>query len=421
MKTDNTYIALQYGVVAIMLLGGGTLIKIMDLQPVFIIAAAVVLTIIPLTSRVPLKLYLAIYQVGLVFFIVQIIHGFDDRNYEILSSQFIFSIMYTWIGFCVYLLFRNRRQIFTQVFARLMSSVVVYAIIVHLTIFALDLKKIVLVTASNAYYKGIFVFFSERMRTDYFGYDVRETIFGLSIPRLHGIFWEPSVFVMYAALLLYLGLYETRNRFHVILATIGLIGAQSLTGYVLLAVCYLWLFLRPVQSIGVDGSYGRKVRRVIIGVMLFVTSIISLAAILRNTDLSSGKIGSISQRFYDTAGAYYAISDNPVFGLGLNMDSYRTEVESENIKAIIDSNVQVFSLNQKDEIKYSNSVLRLFVKVGIPIGLIFLFGLYNQTLLASKQRGLLFTLIVLGSSAAPIMEMSFIFSLIVSGLIHSRG
>lgn len=404
-----------------MLLGGGTLIKIMDLQAAFVIASAVILTIIPLTSRVPLKLYLAIYQVGLAFFIIQIIHGFDDRNYEILSSQFIFSCLYTWIGFCVCILFRNRRKLFTNVFAQLMSSVVVYTLVVHFTIFMLDLKKIVLVTASNAYYKGFFIFFSERMRTDYFGYDVRETVFGLSLPRLHGIFWEPSVFVMYAALLLYLGLYETRKKIHVVLATIGLIGAQSLTGYVLLAVCYLWLFLRPVHRVGAHGRNGQNVRRIIVGIVLFVVSIISLGGIIRNAEFSADKIGSISQRFYDTAGAFYAISDNPLFGVGLNMDSYRSEVESENIKSIIDSNVQAFSLNEKDEIKFSNSVLRLFVKVGVPIGLIFLFGLYKQTLLASRQRVLLFILIVLGSSAAPIMEMSFIFTLIVSGLIHSRG
>ena len=401
-----------------MLLGGGTQIKIMGLQPAFVIFSALVLTIIPLTTRVPLKLYLSIYLVGLVFLFVQIYHGFDDRNYEIFSSQFIFSALYTWIGFCVYTLFRNARNTFTTIFAQTMSGVVIYSIIVHYTIFILDLKRVVLVTASNAYYKGLFVFFSERIRADYLGYDVRDSIFGLSLPRFHGIFWEPSVFVLYASLLLYIGLYETRNRVHVILATIGLIGAQSLTGYVLLAVCYMWFFLKPSTTVRIQSSRGIKTRRILAGVLMFVGTIFLLGMIIRNTDLSSDKIGSISQRFYDTAGALYTISDNPLIGVGLNMESYNTEVAVEDIKSRIDSRVDYLSLNQKDEIKYSNSVLRLFVKIGIPFGLIFIFGLYNQALFTSNQRVLLLLLIILGTSAAPILEMSFLFSLIVSGLIH---
>lgn len=402
-------------------MGGGTLIKIMSLQPVYIVAASLVLTIIPITSSIPLRVYLAIYQVMLVFFLVQVINGFDDLNYQIISSQFLYSILYTWIGFCVYIIFRNDHESFTRMYAASMSVLIVYTIFSHLIIYFFNISKIVLVTASNAYYKGLFVFFSERIRTDYLGYDVREIIFGLELPRFHGIFWEPSVFVTYAALLLYVGLYVTRRRLHVFLATIGLLGAQSLTGFVLLIVCYLWLYLRPAANVDLRMSKYRRTGRFLVALILFGSGVTSIGYALLNTEFSTDKIGSISQRFYDTAGAFYTIAANPAFGVGLNMDSYDLEIENLNIIDSIDANISTFSLNEKDEIKYSNSVLRLFVKVGIPFGCLFLFGLYRQTLFDSRHKVLLFVLILLGSSAAPILEMSFLFSLVISGLVHSRN
>ena len=134
----------------------------------------------------------------------------------------------------------------------------------------------------------------------------------------------------------------------------------------------------------------------------------------------SRKLGSVSQRFYDTAGALFAIRENPIIGSGSNLESYSNALsEDENLYQLkgIAKNID---LNSKDVIKYSNSFLRYLVKYGVPFGLLLFYGLWRQQIIRSNSKGVLFIIIAVGTFFSPILELMFFMPFLYSGLIFSK-
>jgi hypothetical protein len=119
--------------------------------------------------------------------------------------------------------------------------------------------------------------------------------------------------------------------------------------------------------------------------------------------------GSAVQRYVDTMGAIEIIKKNPIVGIGIDHDNFIKQFSKTSLSGL------TFNEEEKNEIKASNSVLIMLVYFGIPIGIFFLYALYNQTLIPHNRK-LFFMITTVSVLSSPILFLAFHFTFIISGI-----
>ncbi len=226
--------------------------------------------------------------------------------------------------------------------------------------------------------------------------------------RANGPFYEPGVFHIYLNLLLYIFLFVKGNPRRAAVAALAVAATQSTTGLAIasgLGLLFLW------RELG-RGSIHRRA-----GMLLLGAAVAALVAGPVIDNLRSKLVGDLSgsgmARQFDLITGVNVILAHPLIGIGFDPETYR---QVSGAFAFEDTLLEDRILADRGN---TNGVIVLFYSVGIPLALVFLFGLFRQTMLPDRLLvgGLLFVSLLTES----ILFTPFFQMFIMSGLlVHLR-
>jgi hypothetical protein len=407
--------------VILMILGGGSLIKLSGLQTYYTIFVLLVTFLLTYKDDFKLKEVLRVGLILLVLMSFQLVHSVTQSNYQLLSTQFLRSLLDVLLAYLLSKRFLSRELSFVKNVNYALLIIIIHAIVSVIVVRILGSSNVVFSSGDESVlFRGPNILFAVRNSTDINGYAISSNVLGLGLERAHGIFWEPSVFVNYVAVFLYINIFLRFKIQNIILGLLAMIMAWSSTGLLLSALIVLLFTFLPNST--ASKVFKSKLFRLRLGMLTLGVPIIATFFVLNILTFfeDTRKLGSVSQRFYDTAGALFAIRENPIIGSGSNLESYSNALSEDENLYQLKGIAEGIDLNSKDVIKYSNSFLRYLVKYGVPFGLILFYGLWRQQIIRSNSKGVLFVIIAVGTSFSPILELMFFMPFLYSGLIFSK-
>ncbi len=317
-------------------------------------------------------------------------------------DQYIYRICSILIALLVLLYFSKNTEYFKKVI-----YIVLYFIMLHalLSFLAWFLVKNYLTFVPSVKKDTFFYIFY------YLHYDVEELtdmstvkFFFVSFLRMSGVFWEPGVLQVYLNILLFISLFIYTNKKIALLSIFCILTTWSSTGFVLLS---LQLFFHTIHN---------KERKKSLGALISLSAFcLLLIPLIDNiTDKFEGDVhtvGSSYARLLDTFTALNIIKNNPILGIDIETSVY----EKERLKNKADINISNYIYDER-EAKDTNALLSYFVFLGIPLGLLILYGLYNQTLF-SKNKLIFYLIISISLLTEPIGFYIFPLILLFSSFI----
>lgn len=228
------------------------------------------------------------------------------------------------------------------------------------------------------------------------------------IKRPDGFFFEPGVLQFYLNLYLFIGLFTIRQRWwDPVIATLGVVATQSTSGAIVLVVIYAAALLRWMKTASPRG-------KIIVLMMLpIVMAPVALYAAINLSDKFYGDgRGSSWARQYDLFTGLAVVRDYPFTGIGFDYDRY-FEVGSK--IGYLETDLSDDNITERAN---SNGILTLFYSIGIPLGLVFMYGLVWQLFFDRKVVVAGITIVSLSSEA--LFFTPFILMLAYSGILLTR-
>ena len=316
--------------------------------------------------------------------------------------------------------FKFRNGQFFKIFTSQLNIIFIYALVSSLILYIFPTNNIVFTSVNGNNYEGINFLFFQQGKYDYFGQSLSLfEIFGFSLRRLHGIFWEPGVLGFFANLYTYIQLFYYKNNKAAFFGSFIIILTWSSTAIFLLIFQFIWGIRKGY--IVTKSQHFKPFFYIIILLTMALTTYLFAQNSQEKLYNNINSIASASQRYYDTLGALKVISDNPISGIGIDHAVVFKEI-NESFRSInIKSSLLPFDFNviEKEEVKFSNSFLRLFVIFGVPIAIYMLYLVYNQQVFTIEKK-LFFIIFCLTLSFTPLLFLPFCFTFIISGLKKNK-
>lgn len=218
-------------------------------------------------------------------------------------------------------------------------------------------------------------------------------IAGIEIYRNQSIFWEPGILQIAAIILVYYVLLEKKASVRqAAIPILVLLSTISTTGYILL----MFLLLVKFKNVFTLKRTKDVVR--VIGITCFIMLFIPLLISEVNNKFSGDAKGSSTLRIYDALSGINIFLKHPITGIGMNNERY--------LQLIGDNSVVIDGEVLQIERGNTNSIILLLTKLGVISGLMFLYGLYRQSLFIHKK--IFFILLFISLCSEPIWLSIFI-------------
>lgn len=410
MRYAKKNVLIDYLVIIVLLLNGGTLLKVMGLTgplvlvSFFVIAALVIgsgLKTLGLVVRFAVILLLLFS----IFSLVQYMSiGKLEKILSLQNAVFVFEML---TSLLVVFHFRRRPNQFVVILGSVLMWVGLHALATFLIFQTTDGQVAFVAEDGRQYYTFGYLFYARSIVLWDGSENTIVSVLGYMIRRAHGIFWEPSVFATYMNILLFLSLFVLQDKFKLILAILLIICSWSTTGLLIMSFQLLYYQFSKVHT-------KRGVFRAI--VMIFPIALIGgfLASNLTDKVAGTGE-GSAAQRYVDTIAAIQLIANHPYLGIGLDHKILLEEVQKIAPSVALVTQSSGFDVDRED-VQFSNSLLILFVVFGLILGLIMVIGFMRQSLVPCHKW--LFAFVNLVSvSATPILLLNFHLTFLISGLV----
>lgn len=398
-----------------LVLGGGTFIKTLGFQSYYLLFILLFYTVFSLKEDFKTSEFLKVFLLISIVSIVQLYHVITRDFYNFYSTQYFRFICHILIAYLAAKRYSTRKDIFISSFNTIVTLLIIHALLVVFISSVFDLNKnIILIQDDAAVYSGPNVLFMIRSHINNYSEIVLSDLFGFGLQRAHGIFWEPSVFACYVSIFVFINIFIRFNLGSIVLGVIAMLFAWSSTGFLL-------LLLISISSL-IWGKANEELRNIKFGMALLLIpfSLLILLWNISTAATNSNKSGSFAQRFYDTVGSVKAVTERPIIGSGVNLEAYNNSIADSEVIQWTDQAAKSLDIKNKKQVKYSNSFLRLFLHYGIPLSLVFVYGLWNQRILETNQRLVLTLLIIVGSSFSPILELTVLSPFMYSGLLLTK-
>lgn len=233
-----------------------------------------------------------------------------------------------------------------------------------------------------------------------FNYRAVTERFGMTLYRNQGLFWEPGVLVIMMNILVYLILFEYKQKFtKAVLPIIVILTTASTSGYLVVSLVLLVYFLGRLKN----GQH--KIIVLLFSVALFA----ALYPVIREEimfKMTTG-ISSTNKRYFDFVAPLEIAKEHPLFGIGPSHERYMHEIKNMSF------DFGGYTIDR--DLGSSNLFSTLFAYYGIPMALLFLFSLYRQNI--CRARWLFFVIILVGLFSEPMGFCHLYFLFIMSGFV----
>lgn len=223
-----------------------------------------------------------------------------------------------------------------------------------------------------------------------FFYVADHSILGLNIVRNQGFYWEPGVLSVVLNIFLFRLLFGDKLIFRkglIILTGFLIFTTFSTTGLLVMFLQFTYYLIKKEKN---------RIKNISI---LFLFLLSSIPILLSNvTEKVSGKgETSFLLRNYDALVAIDVIRNN--FFTGVGFSKTKNEEAQEKSKIYFQSDFTEAHGN-------TNSVITVFLYLGVPLGFVYLFLIYNQKLIY-YNRGFFFFILLICLASEPLIFSGF--------------
>ena len=220
--------------------------------------------------------------------------------------------------------------------------------------------------------------------------------------RNQGLFWEPGVLQIFLNLLFFIDAFvrKTQKKLTVWLTILAIILTYSSTGIIILAIQLVVFFWAQLK------------RNILIAPVLIALTIPFYQLLEQNLEYKIVGEGSTSAqvRMFDLVQQAVIAIDNPVTGLGLDDQIYKTKRSEYSVNI---AQLDYESLEKGS----SNSVLFLMAAGGFPFALYILYSFFKQTLIR-KQKILFISVFLLSVMSEPVLLKPFFLLFVMTGTLQ---
>jgi hypothetical protein len=410
----------SYLILSLLILSSGSIFNILGLNNLIVSIVFILIFIISIRTGVFKNKKNVTTLLFLVFLmaIVFIIHAANYGEFSSLYNNNNISMLLITITCALVCFFFNSKNTFLKYLNTILLVFILHGIISTLLISLLPTEN-VLITGlkETSKYVGYLNLFFQRIHINYLGHfdPTYISYFGFKLHRAHGLAWEPGNFSAYVNIFIFLNLFILKNKRNSIIGIIAMILAWSTAG---LSIMLIQLFYYSISNIN---KY--KVKFIIPKILIAsiaIYAIVNATIFNYNEKISGDKSGSGAVRIVNTIRSLQAISNNPLIGTGLLWNNYVSELNRQLKSSKLASNKYVESDKVNLDSAFTNSYLKLFVQLGIPIGIILTIAIFKQTLIP-KKKILFAIIIILSVSSAPLVYYPFFLLFIVSGILKMLG
>lgn len=225
--------------------------------------------------------------------------------------------------------------------------------------------------------------------------------------RPDGFFWEPGVFQLYLNLYLYLAIFIFKKKNHMLLALASLVCVYSTTGIFITALLLITALYKHLSN-------GQIQKRMLVFFSaILITPPFAYLAVKNIQDKFTGESqGSSMIRQYDLLVGLNVLAEHPLLGIGFDHKRY-TEITPELTFA-----QDQLGLVVTPERSSSNGIIYLGYTIGIPLALIFIWGLLKQRIF--PDAWLVSIILILSLLGEALIFTPFILMIIFSALVKSN-
>ena len=235
-------------------------------------------------------------------------------------------------------------------------------------------------------------------------------LFGIDIHRNAGIFWEPGILQAYLNILFFLEVsIFKRNKKLLILIIAAILSTYSTTGLLLLMIQLVYfLQKRFKKNIAI-------VLILVIGMPLYILLIANM-----NEKIYGEGESSFQKRLIDLTQPFFIALENPLTGVGLDIDSFQEVREEFYINSNLNNTLGELGIEQKVETTSkgsTNSVMYMLAGMGFPTAMLFIFMFMKQQII-KNDRFVWFSITFISVMSEPLLFRPFFLIFIISGFIH---
>ena len=235
-------------------------------------------------------------------------------------------------------------------------------------------------------------------------------LFGLDVHRNTGVFWEAGILQIYLNILLFLEVsIFKKNKLLLALIVFGLLVTYSTTGLLLMILQIIY--------------FARKALKSNIKMLLLIVLIVPLYiffSININEKIYGEGESSFQKRLFDFTQPIFIAIENPLTGVGLDLDRFQEVREEFYINSDLNSSFAQLGIEQKVETTSkgsTNSVMYMLAGMGFPTACIFIYMFFKQQVI-TKNMVIWFIITFVSVISEPLLLRPFFFMFIVSGFIH---
>ena len=385
----------------------GGLVFVFNRNPAFLVLVSIVIfSLFFLQHRISKKTFYSSLLALIVLFSFFAINYVFAINLQSLTKYLFFGVtIFTSVLVLFYYNNQESKTVFINSLYFILKLVLFHAVFSFIAYFFVK-DNLFLITSE----------YHETLTFDYlFHYSPKDgtviNLFGLDMARNAGMFWEAGILQGYLNLLFFLELSVfKRNKKLLALIILTILTTFSTTGLLLLTLQVAYFSQKSLKSY----------TKIILVIVLIIPLYFILNANINEKIYGAGE-ASFQKRLFDLTQPFFIAIENPLTGVGLDLDRFQDVREGFYINSDLNSWFNQIGIEQNVETTSkgsTNSVMYMLAGMGFPITLLFIYMFTKQQII-TNDRLMWFALTFVFVLSEPLLFRPFFFLFIVSGFMHT--
>ena len=235
-------------------------------------------------------------------------------------------------------------------------------------------------------------------------------LFGIDIHRNAGMFWEAGILQIYLNILFFLEISIFKREKKVLaLIIFAILTTYSTTGLLLLILQIIYFAHKELKS---------NIK--ILLIIVLMAPLYVFFNVNMNEKIYGDGESSFQKRLFDFTQPIFIAIENPLTGVGLDLDRFQELREEFYINSDLNSSLNQIGIEQKVETTSkgsTNSVMYMLAGMGFPTAFLFIYMFMKQQII-TNHRLIWFIIAFISVMSEPLLFRPFFFMFIVSGFIH---